>query len=117
MGDRALVQFVSKDKNGKPVEFSPAVYLHWHGGRVPEFIRECAALMQGREGDVEYSAARFVGICHGAIAGNLSLGIQRAQRVLTKSDSQGDAGCFIVDCGSWQVEAFGGYGEPFDARG
>ena len=79
MGERALVVFA----NGE--EVSPAVYLHWHGEVVPQLLKLAAAVMAGdpnsyqnppRIGDVSYSAARFVGVCHDNIDGNLSLGLQ-----------------------------------------
>lgn len=111
MGDRALVQF--RDSDGK---VSPVCYLHWGGFNVPEYIRECAELMRGRDDDVQYAFARFVGICHSHIPGNLSLGVWNKTAPLTKGDSHGDAGCYIVDCATWDVEAFGGYGESFNAR-
>jgi hypothetical protein len=114
MGDRVLVQFI----NGRQGEgkYSPVAYLHWHGDSAPDMIKTCAALMAGRDGDVDYAFARFVGICHEAIGGNISLGAWNATGVLQSGDSHGDAGCYVVDVYTWEVRAFGGYGEPFHAR-
>lgn len=71
--------------------------------------------MKSRGDDASYAFARFVGICHARIEGNTSLGAWNQDTPLTKSDSHGDAGCYLVDCKTWDVEAFGGYGEPFNA--
>ncbi len=121
MGDRALVIFT----DGK--EVSPTVYLHWSGDRVPALLDELKVLMTGREGDVSYSAARFIGICHASIDGNLSLGCwntddgiaEAAKSVigapvsvhasLLKSHSHGDAGCIVVNVNDHAWKAFGGY--------
>lgn len=99
MGDRALVQMVI----GK--EFSPVVYLHWHGSDVPKFLSEAEERMKGRSGDLPYAFARFVGVCNGSIDGNLSLGVWNAKSVLKKADTHGDNGCFIVDISGekWMV--------------
>lgn len=110
MGDRALIQF--QDSRG---EVSPVCYLHCNGSEAPIFIAECAKLMQSRPDDVSYAFARFVGICHTHIEGNLSLGVFGQDEPLNAGDSHGDAGCYLVDCSTWDVEAFGGYGTPFNA--
>lgn len=102
MGSRALVQFVDSDN-----EFSPVCYLHWDGGRVREFIEECSVLMESRGEDVFYAFARFVGICHTHIEGNMSLGVDNIDHVLTVEDSYGDHGCFVVHCGTWEIKQFG----------
>jgi hypothetical protein len=43
------------------------------------------------------------------------MGVWNQTMKLTKDDSPGDAGCYVVNCSTWQVQAFGGYGEPFCA--
>ena len=109
MGDRALVVF--KDANG----YSPGVYLHQHGYRVPSLIAVVKALMlPDRAGDADYAAARFCGVCHGVVGGNLSLAIQNvygSQVATAPADlSPGDAGCIVVDTNDdfkWKV--YGGY--------
>jgi hypothetical protein len=111
MGNRALVIFHDKYR------ISPTVYLHWHGDEVPELLRELAESMQGRHGDAEYAAARFTGLCHQRIPGNLSLGIMANQ--LRHADlgdaatlaamSQGDAGVVIVDTADFTWRAYDGY--------
>lgn len=110
MGDRALVQFVTNE------DHSPVVYLHNHGAQVEEFIKEVAELMQERMGDVSYICARFIGVCHSHIEPPYSLGTWNANGVITKEDSHGDAGVFIVNCFTWDVTAVGGYGKSFDAK-
>lgn len=111
MGDRALVQFVTKD-NGKPFESGPVVYLHWHGGDVKQLLQETCDLMVGRASDVSYTTARFIGVCHLHTPGNMSLGVWNQHSVITGKDTHGDAGCFIVDVTKavWEVATIGGYG-------
>jgi hypothetical protein len=111
MGDRALVVFYDEDR------ISPTVYLHWHGSLVPELLDDLAKYMKGRYGDAEYAAARFTGLCHRHISGNLSLGIQA--NTLRREDlddgailrgmSHGDAGVVIVNTEDFTWKAYGGY--------
>lgn len=108
MGDRALVQFES----GK--EVSPVVYLHWNGTEVKDWLGIWSDLMKDRKGDVPYACARFIGVCHERIKGNTSLGVWNGESRLKGEDSHGDAGCFVVNCDTFRVEAFGGYGESTD---
>ncbi len=111
MGNRAVVVF----HDGK--EFSPCVYLHWGGSEVPTLLAELWALMAGRRGDLSYSAARFIGVAHAKIPGNLSLGIWNSPVSEPPGDlpkqwrehSHGDAGVFVVDCRSGDVVRVGGY--------
>ncbi len=109
MGDRALIVFTNNDRS----QFSPVVYLHWHGDSVPALIAKTADRMVGRRGDVGYAAARFCGICHETIDGNLSLGIVNADVETIKSDpasvSQGGAGFVIVNCDDFTWTAHGSY--------
>ncbi|OWK39515.1 hypothetical protein FRUB_06078 [Fimbriiglobus ruber] len=96
---------------------SPTVYLHWSGRHVPELLDELKGRMLGRYGDVDYATARFVGICHGYIEGNLSLGVFRNKfevsdlrdRALMTEASHGDAGVVIVDVKDFAWKAYGGY--------
>lgn len=111
MGDRAIVHFTHGD------EVSPAIYLHWGGGDVAEYLARCHARMLGRFGDVGYTAARFIGIAHQDIDGNTSLGTWNEgdlATIRTPKYSHGDAGVFIVHLTPagqpWQVEEHGGYG-------
>ena len=101
MGNRAVVQFTDGE------EYSPVTYLHWDGDSVPERIKELIELMADRTDDVPYSAARFIGICHKHIPGNLSLGTWNNIGKLTTDDSHGDAGCFVVNVKDWAIENFG----------
>jgi hypothetical protein len=119
MGDRALVIFENKE------EVSPVVYLHWSGSRVPALLEQLKERMKGSEGDVAYAAARFVGICHESIEGNLSLGVWnlpadtlvavRTRGLSSAADaelagySHGDAGVVVVNAEDFTFKAYGGY--------
>lgn len=119
MGDRAVVHFHTDSKT-----LSPATYLHWGGSEVPALLAEACKIMAGRTGDRDYTMARFVGVCHNAIDGNLSLGVFRGAATFeeAKEDSytHGDSGVWLVNVEReiWNVEVVGGYGfgdefEPF----
>lgn len=111
MGNRACVVFFD-DTN-----VSPTVYLHWHGDAVPEWLNQLKARMTGRYSDASYAAARFVGICHSYIDGNLSLGI--SSNTLSVADvhrqprmemaSPGNAGIVVVNTSDFTWKAYGGY--------
>lgn len=111
MGDRASVIFFDKS------QVSPVVYLHWHGSRVPDWIEELRCLMADRLWDANYAAARFVGICHNHVPGNLSLGISSCTLKLPDLNrpstfdrlSPGDAGLVIVNAGDFTWRAYAGY--------
>ena len=111
MGDRVLVQ-VESDEGG----VSPVLYLHWGGSIVTDLIRETAELMKGRDNAVSYAFARLVGGAHVRVPGNLSVGVWNHADRLVEKDTHGDAGCYVVNCVTWEVEAFGGYGQSFNAR-
>jgi hypothetical protein len=118
MGDRACVIFF--DRNG----VSPTVYLHWHGPAVPAWLDQLATQMVGRNLDAQYAAARFVGICHENIEGNLSLGISSnlfSLDNICNSDcmedaSPGNAGMVVVDTSDFSWTAYGGYLANSDGR-
>jgi hypothetical protein len=111
MGNRACIVFFDQNR------VSPTVYLHWHGDAVPAWLGQLKELMSGRFGDASYAAARFVGICHANINGNLSLGLSSNDfslaDVLNKdrmeAESPGNAGMVVVDTGDFTWEAYGGY--------
>ncbi|MBY0460510.1 MAG: hypothetical protein K2V38_24610 [Gemmataceae bacterium] len=111
MGDRACVLFF----DGTAV--SPTVYLHWHGRAVPARLAELKTLMHGRNHDAAYAAARFVGICHAHIGGNLSLGVTSNRLVpadlrnpaALAALSPGNAGLVLVDTTDFTWRAVGGY--------
>lgn len=114
MGDRALVIFKA-DR-----DVSPTVYLHWHGSDVPELVGILKERMAGRIGDACYACARFTGICHNNIDGNLGLGLmntpEHVQAAVLGEDrdvllnySHGDAGVVVVDATDFSWKAFGGY--------
>ena len=111
MGNRASVVFFDS------TTVSPTIYLHWHGDSVPDWLEELAELMKGRYGDASYAAARFVGICHKHIQGNLSLGLlsggySRLETLNPKdmaASSPGDAGMVVVNSTDFSWRAYGGY--------
>jgi len=122
MGDRALVIFHDD------TTVSPVIYLHWSGSEVPQLAAAHEKLMADRKGDVQYAAARFVGLAHEQISGNLSLGIwnadadlqaavlqitadptSKAAASVLASESHGDAGVCVIDCRDFTWKAFGGY--------
>jgi hypothetical protein len=110
MGNRACIVFF--DRNS----VSPTVYLHWHGNAVLAWLEQLKVLMTGRTSDAAYAAARFVGICHTDIEGNLSLGIssndislvdiRREDRM--EDHSPGNAGIVVVDTSDFTWKAYGG---------
>lgn len=109
MGDRAVIHFTDGQKIG------PAVYVHWSGEDVPAILGETRRIMEDRLGDVGYTTARCIGVCHDRIEGNLSLGTWSApsEAEIRHADyTHGDAGVFLVNCSgdTWTVECWGGYG-------
>lgn len=109
MGDRAYVIF----HNEKRSKVSPIVYLHWDGYLVLERIAELRTLMAARLDDVEYSSARFVGICCAHRPGDASIGIWNGPHNVDDAfpiKGPGDAGVFLVNCKEWTIRAHGGYG-------
>lgn len=107
MGDRALIQFEQGPQR------SPAIYVHWLGSRVPAILARLELQMEGRSDDLNYVAARCVQVICDMMPDEpqLSVGIWNQRIKLRKSDSQGDAGCFVVDISTvpWTIERFGGY--------
>ena len=111
MGNRACVVFFDRTC------VSPTIYLHWHGDAVPTWLDQLKDRMNGRFSDAQYAAARFVGICHAYIDGNLSLGIMSND--LSQADvhsparmereSPGNAGMLVVDTTDFTWKAYGGY--------
>jgi hypothetical protein len=115
MGDRALIVFTDG------TDVSPVIYLHWSGSQVPALLQQHKALMATRGADVQYAAARFVGIVHATMPdSNLSLGIWNTDDTLRPAVlggaarelaeiSHGDAGFVVVDVNDYSWKAYGGY--------
>lgn len=111
MGNRASVVFFDAHS------VSPTVYVHWSGDAVPAWLGELKVRMTGRFSDASYAAARFTGICHDHIEGNLSLGLfsnafchadlQNAAQM--ESASPGNAGLVVVDTRDFSWKAYGGH--------
>jgi hypothetical protein len=116
MGDRALIVF----HGGK--QHSPVIYLHWGGYEVVGLLKKTRALMNDRLGDVEYTAARFCGICHEDTDGNTSLGMWNSpkdiEELKASNYSHGDAGVILVDVSdsTWIAKAYNGYGLKVDEK-
>ena len=72
--------------------------------------------MAGRFSDASYAAARFVGICHANIDGNLSLGISSnglsqadvRSKDRMEEESPGNAGMVVVATSDFSWTAYGG---------
>lgn len=111
MGNRAEIIFHDADS------YSPTVYLHWNGSDVPNLLAKLRATMVGRGGDIHYAPARFVGICHETVPGNLSLGIENTEGVPDidapaaewAGRGPGDAGIFLVDLRTWTCRRVGAW--------
>lgn len=90
MGNRAVV---AMEVEGIPREHSPAIYLHWNGGRdsVEAFL-ESARRLDVRT-DEQYSMARLVQIIGNYIGGTLSVGLGT---VSTTDADNGDNGLYWI---------------------
>jgi hypothetical protein len=110
MGNRACIVFFDRNR------VSPTVCLHWHGDAVPAWLEQLKVLMTGRSSDAAYAAAKFVGICHASIGGNLSVGITSNDFSLTDirsadrmaDQSPGNAGMVVVDTSDFTWKAYDG---------
>lgn len=108
MGNRVLIQF----KDNRNV-LSDVCYLHDGGDFAEDLIRECAKQMKGCKADAHRAMARFVSVC---VMRKVGVKVRDTSKLLALDDSEGDAGCYVVDCNTWEVTAFGGYGDSFTAR-
>jgi hypothetical protein len=109
MGDRVLFQVWAG--TGKEREVSPVVYGHWAGDEAPAICARLQERMKGREGDVQYTAARLVQEVCGTDKGNMSVGIWNRKTLLRKQDSHGDAGVVLVEAAKDGIrfQCVGGY--------
>jgi hypothetical protein len=127
MGDRALIQFVSWPSSDPSLikkrcevqdgSYSPVVYLHWMGEDVPRLLSALQILMGDRRGDVDYTAARCIGLACQKTPGNLSVGVfNSGNRVWWgQGDTHGDAGVILVNVhpNHWfETHCEGGYMTP-----
>lgn len=105
MGDRALVVFAGRELEGPCI----VQYLHWNGREVPTWLEETRKIMEGRHEDEAYSRARFAGVCHSHVDGNLSVGLW--VDTFEELSSHGDAGIIIVQVTpfDWRITLKGGY--------
>lgn len=105
MGNRVVIQFVNGD------EVSPAIYGHSSGYNAATVIKDLREQMSDRPGDLAYVSARCLGrLIDGDNEGSTGFGLWNAPKKLTKKDSHGDAGVFLVDISKsiWQVTVIDG---------
>lgn len=116
MGDRALIVFTEEEiiDGKKETRFSPVTYLHQSGYQVTKLLGKTREVMESRGADINYAPARFVGVCHEHIGGNLSLGVWNLpDGFATWTDaekidySHGDHGLFVVDVETWKFKQYG----------
>lgn len=118
MGDRALIVFHAKDRG-----HSPVLYQHWGGHGIAGLLQEACSFMADRPGDLDYIAARTVGIAHSHSPRSTGIGIfnspEKLEDCTVKDFSHGDAGVFLVDVSKaeWVAECFNGYGFVTDEDG
>jgi hypothetical protein len=110
MGDRVLFQ-VWRRIAAVELEVSPVIYGHWSGSDAPAIVQSLQKRMKGREGDVQYTAARCVQEICGNDTGNLGVGLWNAKARLTANDSHGDAGVVLIECTpeGLRFQCLGGY--------
>lgn len=105
MGDRAVVVFHSSGY------YSPGVYMHWAGSEVPRLLVAAKPVL--RAGDPSYAAARFCGVVHmdspDSRTGLGLLDAPKLEQLQSGQYSHGDAGVFVVDVDTGDVQQFNGY--------
>lgn len=113
MGDRAIVIFHNKEKT----QLSPAIYSHWGGDNIRDYIPRIKEFMVGRKDDVQYASARLCGLLHNDTPGNMSLGLwNTSDEMLEWSTedwleySHGDAGVLFVNADDFSFVQYGGGG-------
>jgi len=104
------------EQNAPTVNYSPVIYLHNSGYKIAELLKKTKTLMESRGLDLHYTVARFTGICHEDLPGNLSLGCWNLPEGFRKwsnkqisNFSHGDAGVVIVDVGTWECKQYGAF--------
>ena len=106
MGNRAVIAFKQKHISK---EQSPAIYLHWNGGRdsVEAFLK-ASEIIGIRWGDPSYACARLSQIIGNWMRGNLSLGVSAYSNLDTDN---GDNGVFWIEGGKIVGREFVQYAE------
>lgn len=103
MGDRVLMQMVDR-KTGR---FGPVVYGHWSGSVAKDIVAALKEKMETRKDDIDYATARLVQ-CMIDVSGiqedNTGIGCWNADEVLTKHDSHGDGGIYLIDPNTFEYE-------------
>jgi hypothetical protein len=108
MGDRALIVF-HKSKT----DFSPCIFMRWRGSEVWNLLKEGQGWLAAF--DPAYSAAAFCGFCcKDGLEYTMRLRIWNGPRDYAEATSEefspADAGVFLVDTATGEVEAHHGYG-------
>ena len=95
MGNRAVIAFKSKHQEK---DQSPAIYLHWNGGRdsVEAFLL-AGQRLGVRGGDPSYCIARLTQIIGNYLGGTLSLGVG----CYGNFGDQGDNGVYWIN--NWKI--------------
>ena len=118
MGNRACIVFFDRNRVSPRSTCTGTATLSqagWTSSR---------SLCRDGSRDASYAAARFVGICHANIDGNLSLGISSNDFSLAdvrnkdrmEDHSPGNAGIVAVDTSDFTWKAYGGYLADSDRR-
>ena len=109
MGNRAVIIFHNEDNT----EYSPQIYVHWAPANLPDLFKQLTLLMTDRTNDPSYAAARFTGILHNALPGNLSLGLfnlpedfQDEAAYISTRISHGDEGVFLINTSNFSIRRF-----------
>ena len=90
MGNRACVVFT----DGR--EFSPAIYLHWHGGPESVYAFLDALGRYGALGDIGHVSARFTQLIGNYFGGTLSVALRAFRGPLPSNIDPGDNGLYLV---------------------
>lgn len=90
MGNRACVVFSDGQR------FSPAIYLHWHGGPESVYAFLDALARYDAIGTVTYSAARFAQLACNFFGGTLSVGLMSETRPPFLRIDPGDNGVYLI---------------------
>lgn len=119
MGDRVFFIVHNRTPDEEHPTYSPVIYGHHSGAEAPSLISALHDLMAHRRGDVNYSAARLVGIMHERIGGYLSLGMwnlpedfRHETEYLFDLFGDEDAGLVLYNAETGEVECIGGYLTP-----
>lgn len=93
---------------GARYDYSPAVYLHWHGPYVAAMIEETFEMMAAEaDRGIDMYAARFIGVAHSHVEPPLSLRVTAVDGRIDAGDFDEDCGLFLVDITERLVMVYG----------